>query len=50
VEPIGIALPPDDPLFVNLMQNFVNAIDRADMIQRSLEFWLQDPSWIKLLR
>ncbi len=50
VEPIGIALPPDDPLFVNLMQNFVTAIERADMIERSLEFWLEDPSWIQLLR
>ena len=50
VEPMGIALPPDDPLFVNLMQNFVNAIERTDTIERSLEFWLQDPSWVQLLR
>ena len=50
VEPIGIALPADDPLFVNLMQNFVNAVESTDAVQRSLEFWLRDPSWIKLLR
>jgi polar amino acid transport system substrate-binding protein len=50
VEPIGIALPANDPLFVNLMQNFVNAVEATDSVQRSLQFWLRDPSWIQLLR
>jgi polar amino acid transport system substrate-binding protein len=48
-EPIGIALPPNDPLLVNWVQNFLNALEKTGEIERLLERWFRDASWISRL-
>ena len=50
LEPIGIALRPDDLLFVNLLTNYLAALERAQVVERSLDFWFSDPSWLERLR
>ena len=50
VEPIGMALRPDDPLFVNLLTNYLVALERTRVVERSLDFWLSNPSWLGRLR
>jgi len=46
VEPIGIALPPDDPLMINLIENYFYALDGMGRIQELYEKWWDDGSWL----
>lgn len=48
-EPIGVALPPNDPLLVNWVQNFINAIEKAGDLKMLEERWLKEASWVKRL-
>ena len=48
-EPIGIALPPNDPLLVNWVQNFLNTLEKTGEMDRLLERWFSDASWVKRL-
>jgi polar amino acid transport system substrate-binding protein len=48
-EPIGVALPPNDPLLVNWVQNFLNAIEKAGDLKMLEERWLKEASWVKRL-
>ncbi len=50
VEPIGIALRPDDPLFVNLLTNYLLALERTQVVERSLDFWLSNPEWLQRIK
>jgi polar amino acid transport system substrate-binding protein len=47
VEPIGIALPPNDLQFMNLMENYLAALEMQGTLQRAREFWFEDKSWIQ---
>ena len=49
VEPIGIALPPDDPLLLNLLENYLNALESTGALEELRRKWLEDGSWIKQL-
>ncbi len=49
VEPIGIALPARDPLLVDLVQNYLGAMEASGFLDRLKERWLQHPSWLKQL-
>jgi polar amino acid transport system substrate-binding protein len=44
-EPIGAALPANDALFVNLVQNFLNTLDGSGALDRLQERWFQKGDW-----
>ncbi len=46
VEPIGIALPPDDFLFVNLVENYLAALQSTDALERLQKAWFEDGAWL----
>jgi polar amino acid transport system substrate-binding protein len=46
VEPIGVALPPNDPLLVNLVQNFLNLMEGTGTLETLKQKWFNDGSWI----
>ncbi len=48
-EPIGIALPPNDPLLVNWVQNFLHALEKTGEMEHLLERWFKDTSWVSRL-
>jgi polar amino acid transport system substrate-binding protein len=48
-EPIGVALPANDPLLVNWVQNFLNALEKTGEMQLLLERWFKDTSWVSRL-
>lgn len=49
-EPLGIALPADDPLLLNLVQNFLNTIEDTGELTLLKARWLADGSWLEELR
>lgn len=50
VEPIGIAMPPDDPLLVNLIGNYLVALENTGMLKRAWSYWFENPDWLKSIR
>lgn len=44
-EPIGIALPANDPLFTNLAQNFLNTMDDSGVLDAMIDKWFQKGDW-----
>lgn len=48
-EPIGVALPPNDPLLVNWVQNFLNGLEKGGDLKILEERWFKDTSWVSLL-
>jgi polar amino acid transport system substrate-binding protein len=50
VEPMGIAVPLDEPRLANLIQIYLNALDERGTLERAKAFWLKDPAWVKDLR
>jgi len=48
-EPLGIALPPDDPLFVNLVSNFLNTLEGTGALHKLGGRWFADGSWLDKL-
>ena len=46
VEPLGIAVPPDSPLLLNLVQNYLATLDHTGMLQGLKAKWLADGRWI----
>jgi ABC-type amino acid transport substrate-binding protein len=46
-EQLGIGVPPDDFLFVNLLQNYINNMAGAGAIQTMQEYWFKNSGWIK---
>jgi polar amino acid transport system substrate-binding protein len=49
VEPIGVALPPDDPLLLNLIQNYFSLLERTGTLTQLKDKWFGDGSWISRL-
>jgi polar amino acid transport system substrate-binding protein len=49
VEPVGIAIRPDDFLFVNLMQNFLNMLQINGQLQAMTNRWFENPWWLNQL-
>jgi polar amino acid transport system substrate-binding protein len=45
-EPIGIALPADDMLFVNLVQNYLKSLEGTGLLDQVRQKWFADPSWL----
>jgi polar amino acid transport system substrate-binding protein len=48
-EPIGVALPPDDPLFVNLVQNYLASLEKTGILTQLRDRWIGDASWVRRL-
>jgi len=46
VEPIGIAIRPDDPLLTNFLENLLLLLKGDGMLDGASKRWFSDPSWI----
>lgn len=46
LEPIGMALPPDDVLLLNMIQNYFSAMMLAGLLDGLEEYWFKDGSWL----
>ena len=42
-------MPPNDPLMVNWVQNFLNALEKMGDMKMLMEKWFKDTSWVKQL-
>ena len=45
-EPLGIALPANDPLFVNWAENFLERLEDTGHLEQLKEKWLEDETWL----
>jgi polar amino acid transport system substrate-binding protein len=45
-EPLGIALPPNSPLFANLVQNYLNTLDYTGQLIQMKARWLNAGEWL----
>jgi polar amino acid transport system substrate-binding protein len=48
-EPIGVAMPANDPLLVNWMQNFLASFEDSGELEALKKDWFEDASWLKEL-
>ncbi len=48
-EPIGIALPANDSLLINLVENFLVAFEGSGELEELRERWFEDGSWLRKL-
>jgi polar amino acid transport system substrate-binding protein len=48
-EPLGIAIPPNDLLLLNWLQNFLNTIEKDGSLGTMGDRWFKDNSWISRL-
>jgi ABC-type amino acid transport substrate-binding protein len=46
IEPLGIALPADDPLFVNLVDNYLRTMQDTATLARSRVKWFSEGPWL----
>lgn len=46
MEPIGIAMSPDDPQLANLVRNYLATFEGAGILEQLRKKWLEDDSWI----
>lgn len=46
IEPIGMALPPDDPQFLNLVENYLSALELSGALQLLDQIWFEDGQWL----
>ena len=49
LEPVGIALPPGDPLLINLVENYLSALDMVGLLEQLHDAWYTDGSWLTQL-
>lgn len=49
IEPIGMAVPGNDPMFLNLMDNYVDAMEATGILTALRKKWLEDGSWVAAL-
>ncbi len=48
-EPLGIAVPANDPLFINWVENYLNTLEGSGVLEDLTERWFGDGSWLKEL-
>ena len=46
IEPVGIALPPNDSLFLNLVENYLGVLKTSGILEELNKKWFQDGSWL----
>jgi len=49
LEPLGIALPPDAPLLVNLVENYLDMLEYSALLTTFKAKWLSNGSWVSEL-
>jgi len=49
-EPLGIALPPNDPLLVNWTQNELADLDDSGTIYDMMYSWFEEDDWVTRLK
>jgi len=48
-EPLGIALPDNDPLFVNWVENYLDTLEDSGALEELTWEWFQNSDWMKRL-
>lgn len=48
-EPIGVAVPANDPHFINLVTNYVTLLEGTGLMEGLREKWFKTSDWVKLL-
>ena len=48
-QPIGIAVTPGDPLFVNLIENYLRSLEHLGVLDRFRDRWLEHADWLDRL-
>jgi polar amino acid transport system substrate-binding protein len=48
-EPLGIAMPANDPHLVNWTENFLNALKGSGALKQLKKQWFENPSWLNKL-
>jgi ABC-type amino acid transport substrate-binding protein len=48
-EPLGIALPDNDPLFVNWVDNYLKTLEDSGALEELTWEWFENPDWMKRL-
>jgi polar amino acid transport system substrate-binding protein len=48
-EPLGVALPDNDPLFVNWMENYLTTLEDSGALEELTWEWFENADWMKLL-
>jgi polar amino acid transport system substrate-binding protein len=48
-EPLGVALPANDPLLANWVTNFLNKLEDSGVMDNVRDRWFNDTSWVKKL-
>lgn len=48
-EPIGAAIPANDPLFTNLVQNYMNMLEGTGLMSALQSKWFNDGTWLQQL-
>lgn len=46
IEPLGIALSADDPLLINLIENYLNTLENTGLLIQFKAKWFSDGSWV----
>lgn len=49
VAPVGIAISRDDPQFLNLVQNYLDAYGKVGLLSKMRKKWFEDKGWIAAL-
>jgi len=50
VEPLGIALPANAPLLVNLVENYLEMLEYTGLLGQYKANWLTNGSWVSEIR
>jgi polar amino acid transport system substrate-binding protein len=48
-EPLGIAMPANDPHLVNWTENFLNSLKGSGALKQLTKHWFENPSWLNKL-
>ena len=46
IEPIGIAIAPGDSLLLNMVENYLGALEAVGFLERLEKKWFEDGSWL----
>jgi ABC-type amino acid transport substrate-binding protein len=50
VEPIGMALPANDPLLINFMENYLKALIMSGLLSELETYWFENGSWLAKMK
>ena len=45
-EPIGVAVPPGDSLLINMLENYIEALEAIGLLDQLKERWFEDGTWL----